>query len=240
MMLLRSFAVQGSWNYKTLLGTGFAFALIPALRQFYAGDPEGLEAALSRHSKLFNSHPYLTPMALGGVAALEAERAEPALIERFKAALRGSLGSLGDRVVWAGWRPLCVILALVIFFAGATAWMAAVMFLIVYNAGHVALRAWAFRVGQADPRGVGAELRRSRLPTVQRLIAPAGVALLGAALPLAVVGGFSPSDSGVYAVTAVAGGGAIIGVILGARVRAPVMLLLTMFIIVGVLWKAAR
>ena len=42
-MILRSFAVQGSWNYRTLIGAGFAFALLPALRALYGRDPDGIE-----------------------------------------------------------------------------------------------------------------------------------------------------------------------------------------------------
>ena len=35
----RTFAVQGSWNYTTMVGTGVAYALLPLLRRIYAGDP---------------------------------------------------------------------------------------------------------------------------------------------------------------------------------------------------------
>ena len=37
----RLFAVQGSWNYETLMGTGIGFAIEPALRQL----PQGLRSA---------------------------------------------------------------------------------------------------------------------------------------------------------------------------------------------------
>ena len=30
-VLLRSLLVQGSWNYETLIGTGFAFTIVPVL-----------------------------------------------------------------------------------------------------------------------------------------------------------------------------------------------------------------
>src|SRR5690606_32454688 len=66
------FAIQGSWNYRTLIGTGFAFALLPLLRSRYRGDPARLRESLERHASLFNSHPYLAPVALGAVAQLEA------------------------------------------------------------------------------------------------------------------------------------------------------------------------
>jgi PTS system mannose-specific IID component len=82
-VLLRSFAIQGSWNYRTLLGTGFGFALLPALRAIYAGRPDALQEAVRRHTTLFNCHPYLAGVALGAVARLEDEGTPPETVERF-------------------------------------------------------------------------------------------------------------------------------------------------------------
>ncbi|MGH7481021.1 MAG: PTS system mannose/fructose/sorbose family transporter subunit IID, partial [Longimicrobiales bacterium] len=135
-ILLRSLMIQASWNYRTLLGTGFAFALLPVLRRLY-GDGEPLDRAVRRHAALFNSHPYLSPMALGAVARLEADGEPEAVIERFKNAVRGSLGTLGDRLIWAGWRPVCLLAALTLFAAGLDGWVAALVFLGLYNAGHI-------------------------------------------------------------------------------------------------------
>ena len=119
----RSLVIQGSWNYRTLIGGGFAFALLPLLRAIHRAEPERLREAVERHAVLFNSHPYLASIALGAVAVLEESREDPRLIERFKAALRGSLGTLGDQLVWAGWRPVCVLLALALLMDGAAWWV---------------------------------------------------------------------------------------------------------------------
>ncbi|HEX8245843.1 MAG TPA: PTS system mannose/fructose/sorbose family transporter subunit IID, partial [Longimicrobium sp.] len=133
-MLLRSFAVQGSWNYQTLIGTGLSFVLTPALKHVYAGDGEGLRRALGRHAELFNSHPYLAAVAAGAIARLEAERVPPETVARFKAAVRGSLGTLGDRLVWLMWRPMSVLLGVALVLAGAAWWIGALAFLVVFNA----------------------------------------------------------------------------------------------------------
>jgi hypothetical protein len=37
-VFLRSFAIQGSWNYRTLQGSGFAFALMPVLRYVHGDE----------------------------------------------------------------------------------------------------------------------------------------------------------------------------------------------------------
>jgi mannose/fructose/N-acetylgalactosamine-specific phosphotransferase system component IID len=135
-VFLRSFAIQGSWNYRTLQGSGFAFALLPALRYLHRDDPQRLLDAVRRHTHLFNAHPYLSGVALGAVARLEADGEDPEVIERFKNALRSSLGALGDRVVWAGWRPACLLLALTVLLVTESAWAAVALFLVLYNSGH--------------------------------------------------------------------------------------------------------
>lgn len=233
-VFLRSFAVQGSWNYRGLIGTGFAFALLPALRQIYAGKPEELDDAVRRHSGLFNSHPYLAPVALGAVASMEAAGEDPALTERFKTAVRGSLGTLGDRLVWATWRPICLLLALAFVFAGAAWWVAPAAFLVVYNAGHIWLRAWGFVVGLREGKYVGERLRRSAIATVQRRSTVAGAFLVGFSIPLAATGGeFVVPVAWPWTVAAAAG--AVLGIRRGASVRTPLVIALTAFTLFGCL-----
>ena len=67
-MFLRMLAVQGSWNYETLLGTGIGFAMEPALRYLPGGvDGPQYRSALARESRYFNAHPYLTGIAIGAL-----------------------------------------------------------------------------------------------------------------------------------------------------------------------------
>lgn len=159
-VLARALAIQGSWNYETLVGTGFGFAILPALRRLYPEATE-LDAAIRRHEGPFNSHPYLAPLALGAVIRLEEDGADPAVIDRFKSALRGSLGTLGDQLVWAGWRPICVLAALALLLAGVPWYVAVVTFLLLYNAGHLALMGWGLSVGLKEGRFVAERLRGS-------------------------------------------------------------------------------
>lgn len=183
-MFLRSFAIQGSWNYRTLIGGGFGFAILPALRAVHRGNPDARDAAVQRHVQIFNSHPYLVGIALGAVAELEADHVDAEVIERFKVAVRGALGSLGDALVWAGWRPACALLGLVLVFAKTPWWLGPAVFLVAYNAGHLALRFWGFRIGFQHGRKVGDVLRRAHLERIQREIAKIGTLLLGTCLPL--------------------------------------------------------
>lgn len=238
-VFLRSLAVQGSWNYRTLIGCGFAFALVPALRALYRDRPDHLRDAVGRHSGLFNSHPYLASMALGAVAELEARGEDPALIERFKAAVRGSLGTLGDRLMWAGWRPVCILFALALFVGGATWWAMVVAFLVVYNSGHLLVRAWAYHVGLHEGKAVGERLRRLPIARAQRLLNGAGAFLVGLVLPQAATGALAGVELSPPWIAAGAAGAAV-GAGLGARVRSPVVFSLAAVTLIGLLLRVIR
>lgn len=190
-VLGRAFAVQGSWNYQTLTGTGFAFVILPALRRTYP-DPKDLEAALQRHEGPFNSHPYLATLAIGAVIRMEEDREDPAVIERFKAALRGSLGTLGDQLVWAGWRPVCILCALALLLMGAPWWAVVGGFLLLYNLVHFALMAWGLELGYREGIRVAERLRGSVVRRTQPRFMAAGAFLTGMVTTLLVAGGIPP------------------------------------------------
>jgi mannose PTS system EIID component len=203
---LRSFAIQGSWNYRTMIGGGLAFALTPLLQRIHAGDPVALRKAIERHADSFNAHPYMSPVAIGALARLEQDGADEETFTRFRTALRGPLGALGDQAVWAGWRPFCIFSAVVAFCLGVDARLAALGFLLVYNVGHVALRLWGFRLGWNAGLGVGGLLNESPLRNLGARLAPVNEALLGAVLVLLVVRipGLAPTPSGAGIVAATA------------------------------------
>lgn len=232
-MLLRSFMIQGSWNYRTLIGHGFAFVLLPALREIYRDRPDELRAAIARHAEVFNSHPYMAGIAAGAVARLESEAEDPELIRRFKTALRGSLGSFGDRLVWAGWRPACALLALVLAFAGLPWWLCIGGFLLLYNVGHVAVRAWGFDLGFDAGRAVGQRLRASPLIDIQRALGGTGAFLLGLLLPVAIGGGFM-TGAPPLAVVLTACVAAVAGLRWKGRLRTPLFLALTAVALFGI------
>lgn len=159
----RSFLIQGSWNYRTMLGSGFAFAMLPALRLIFKGDPAGLNASVRRHLEHFNAHPYLSNMALGAALRLEAEGESADSVRRFKTAVRGPLGSLGDALVWSAWLPAVSLSALSLVWLGAPGWVAVLVFLAIYNLGHLGLRAWGFQAGLSEGMGVAQSLGRAAL-----------------------------------------------------------------------------
>jgi PTS system mannose-specific IID component len=184
-IFLRLLAVQGSWNYELLLGPGIGFSVEPALRQLPGGrraDP--YHEALARQARYFNAHPYLASLAVGALARAELDRVPPAQIERFRTALCGPLGSVGDRLVWAGWLPFCSLLGLAAYGLGAPAWVVLVVFLGVYNAGHLGLRLWGLNTGWAHGLRVASALGTPVLRQGPAWIARGGALLAGLALPL--------------------------------------------------------
>jgi len=186
-MYLRLLAIQGSWNYEILLGNGVGFCVEPALRLLPGGvGGPAYRAALARQCQYFNAHPYLAAVAVGALARAELDGEPPARIERFRTALCGPLGSVGDRLIWAGWLPFCSLLALVVFGFGGNAPLVLLTFLGAYNAGHLALRAWGLSVGWERGIRVAQALGNPVLRHGPDYIGRAAALMAGIALPLAL------------------------------------------------------
>jgi PTS system mannose-specific IID component len=177
--LLRLFAVQASYNYERMLGVGVGVAEEPLLRDL----DEQYRPAVARGAHFFNAHPYLIGLAVGAAARAEHDGASPDQVERLREALCGPLGSVGDRLVWAGWLPFLSGLTLIAIALGAGA-IAVAVFLIVYNIGHVALRWWALRAGWTHGARVSVALHHPFLQRAGAVLAPAMAFAIGAALPL--------------------------------------------------------
>lgn len=208
-MYLRLFAVQGAWNYETLLGNGIAFCMEPALRLLPGGrGGERYAQALARHARYFNAHPYFAGLAVGALARAELDGVEPALIERFRIALGGPLGSVGDRLVWASWLPLCSLIALVSFGLDTRPLAVVAIFLLLYNLGALSLRAWGLRVGFEKGLRVADALGNPLLRRGPQYIGVVAAVLAGIAIPLAAnrVIGAGRETAAEVTVIAIAGG----------------------------------
>jgi PTS system mannose-specific IID component len=186
-IFVRMLALQASWNYETMLGTGVGFSVEPALRLLPGGRAgESYHAALARETHYFNAHPYLAAVAVGALARVEVDGTmPPAQIERFRIALCGPLGSVGDRLVWAGWLPFTALVALLAYGLGGGPVLVVTLFLVLYNAGHVALRVWGLRTGWRHGMRVAGSLATPILRRGPEYVARAVMALCGLALPLA-------------------------------------------------------
>ena len=207
----RLFAVQGSWNYDRLLGLGIGYAAEPLLRDLPGGvDGQRYREALGRAVAPFNAHPYLAGLAVGAVARIEHEEHSEDLA-RLRIALRGPLGSMGDRLVWTGTLPIASALGLMVGSLGLT-WLGPIVLLVVHNAAHLWLRLWGLLAGWRLGRDLIRALRAPGLMVALRFVGPVALVLLGMALPLAASWLLAEFDLagqvavvGVFAVTFVVG-----------------------------------
>jgi len=212
-VFVRMLAIQGAWNYETLLGNGVGFSLEPVLRRLPGGvHTSAFKAAMTRESAYFNAHPYLAAVAVGALARAELSGVPPERIERFRTAICGPLGSVGDRLVWAGWLPLSSLVALIAFGLGAGPLAVVLTFLVLYNAGHFGLRIWGLYVGWTRGLAVASALANPVLRNGPAYIARAAATVAGIAIPLAasrVVG----SDGFTLAGALVAGAVIAVGLV---------------------------
>lgn len=210
-MFFRLLAVQGAWNYETLAGNGVGFCVEPALRRLPGGvSGDAYRAALARESQYFNAHPYLTSVAVGALARAELDGEAPERIERFRTALCGPLGALGDRLIWATFLPMCSFAALVVFGLGASPAATVITFLGLYNTGHLGLRIWGLQAGWRRGLGVAQSLGHPMLQRTSPRLGRVAAVLAGLGLPLAI--------DRVIGAGQVYLGGTLAGVVLGAIV----------------------
>lgn len=212
---LRSFAVQSAWNFERMVGVGIAFISIPLLQSMPGGPDElGRKAALGRAAAFFNTHPYFAGLAAAALAKAEVEGQTSEAIERFRGAVVGPLGSIGDRLIWFGLLPVSSAIAIVVAVLRSPV-EALLTFLILYNAVHLFLRFWGVRVGWKMGIRVTEVFSRGVFRTMLRLAGPLAGVTMGIAIPLAaesLMAGWRPADMAGASLVGV------VGVILIGRV----------------------
>ncbi len=180
----RLFAVQAAWNFERLQGIGAAWALEPLVRDLPGGvGGERYRDAVRRGAGFFNAHPYLAGLAVGAVARAEHDGVPPSEIERLRSTLPAPLGSVGDRLFWAGVLPTTSGLGLAA--AASMPWyVGPSVFLVLYNAVHLLVRGWALRAGWEGGMKVAKALGQPWLRGALRLAVPCALAAVGFAIPI--------------------------------------------------------
>ncbi len=87
-----------AWNYEKYQGLGYAASMIPALKEIYKDDPEGLHEAVHNHMQFFNSNATTAPLIIGATLAMEEELPGESreAIAGLKTGLMGALAGIGD------------------------------------------------------------------------------------------------------------------------------------------------
>jgi PTS system mannose-specific IID component len=176
--------LQASWNDDRMIGVGSAWAIEPMLRALPGGrNGPRYRAAMARATQFFNAHPYLAGMAIGAVARAEHEDLPPETVRRLRHALVGPLGSVGDKLIWAGVMPTAVGIGLAVC-ALTSPIAGAITFLVLYNAVHLVTRWWALHAGWERGRDVSRALTARGLKRGLRIVGPLGALAVGFALPV--------------------------------------------------------
>ena len=180
---LRALLIQASWSFDRMQTIGFAYAIEPFLRRWYADQTE-YEARVKLHLEYFNTQPYLASFIIGATLRLERDRASSHTgdvdISGLKAALMAPLGALGDSFFWGALKPLAAIMATAFLMAGF-GW-APLLFLFFYNIWHVGLRMAFVNWGYAS-RGDAVELlKRFQFTKMAKLFKVATLTLIGGTL----------------------------------------------------------
>lgn len=92
------FTNSTAWNYEKYQGLGYACAMMPALKEIYKDDPEGMHEAVKLHMQFFNTNASMAPLLLGAGLAMEEELKTDGheAIAGLKTGLMGALAGIGD------------------------------------------------------------------------------------------------------------------------------------------------
>ncbi len=104
-----NWTLQFCWNYERMQASGFAYSMIPVMKELYSTNDEVCEN-LERHMQFYNSHPGASSIIMGASVALE-EGYQTDLSDSIKVGLMGPLASLGDTVQAVLVQPLAYIIS---------------------------------------------------------------------------------------------------------------------------------
>jgi len=147
-ILLRSFFIQTTLNFRRMQNLGFAMSVIPLIQELRLDEEESREL-MNRHLQLFNTHPYFSASVIGSVVKLEEEKKALADdspdISAIKKSLMASYAAIGDIFFWGALKPFAVIFAAFLIYMGFV--IAPLAFLLIYTPVHLWVRVRGFWEG---------------------------------------------------------------------------------------------
>lgn len=176
----RLLLLQASWNFETLQGVGFFYALFPGLKKLYS--KEELSEISLKYIGYFNTHVYFAPLVAGAVLRLEEDRASGVVapeveIDDFKEMVAAPYAAIGDAFFWGGLRPLVAGVAL--FFAVKGILWAPLIFVLLYNIVPIWIRTVFFSRGYRQGLKSVEFIQRHKLPDLAIHTKEAAVVVLG-------------------------------------------------------------
>ena len=180
-ILWRSFFLQASWNYQGQQNIGLASAMTILFEEMFGRDAASMNAALARALKPFNTQPYMAGPIMG--ALIKAEELGPEggypteRLERLKTALMTAFAAIGDAFFWNALLPAAAVLSL--FWAVRLEPVGALVYLAVFNLGHIVCRVGGFFKGYQEGSGIVVLIDRLSLPAAAMKIRLLTSGLLG-------------------------------------------------------------
>jgi PTS system mannose-specific IID component len=101
--------LQWCWNYERMQASGFAYSMVPVMKELYSSEEEVCEN-LERHMQFYNSHPGTSAIIFGASVALE-ENYQKDMSDSIKVALMGPLASIGDTLQGALVQPFAYLIS---------------------------------------------------------------------------------------------------------------------------------
>jgi len=104
--------LQMGWNYESMQGVGYCFAMMPALKKLYP-DQKQLSEAMKTHLAFFNTTPAMSHLIVGANIAIEEQvgQSDRDGVIGFKAGLMGPFAGIGDTVFVAIYRAIVFSIA---------------------------------------------------------------------------------------------------------------------------------
>lgn len=152
IMFLRSFLLQGTWNYINGQGAGVCYTMIPFLKKLYPNkeDRDKRVEALKRSISYINITPAFSTYLFGILAKMEEKNSkDPTFdsnsINALKTSLMGSISAIGDSFTWGTVRVISVAIGIGLASQGSL--LGPVLFLILYNIPMIFTRYYGLKLG---------------------------------------------------------------------------------------------
>ena len=104
-----NWTLQWCWNYERMQASGFAYAMVPVMKELYSSEDEACQN-LERHMQFYNSHPGTSAIVFGASVALE-ENYQKDMSDSIKVALMGPMASIGDTLQGALVQPFAYLIS---------------------------------------------------------------------------------------------------------------------------------
>lgn len=174
-----AWALQWNMNYERMQATGFAYAMVPVMKELYSTKEEQCQN-LERHLMFYNSHACGSAVICGASVALE-ESGNIDVVNEFKAAMMGPFAGIGDTIQYALFSSLFSLIGAGLASEGS--WLALPVIVLPMFAFFV-LRWPLFDLGYKQSTAVLEDISgKISIQKIERLATIVGLTVIGGFIP---------------------------------------------------------